>query len=552
MGDGALRLEPSPVSQSLPRRPLAQRRREPLERAAHVPPERRELALAARHARASRHLEDFLRRCIHKLQILTLGVKMPRAAGLILLALLLLLFAALACRALLRRRARRGWRTVLRALRVRTNRFKLAKKSRIRDDLLKDDEVLAAIVAHAKETGSSLAEAEARVRGYLDEIIPAFDLFTYYRVGLPIARAALGLLWKLVIWRDELPDAKRLHRANACVYVFNHRSNADYVFAAVALRDRVALAFAVGEWARVWPLEGLFKAFGSYFVRRGFKERLYHEVLRRYVQLVTVRGVPQAVFLEGGLSRDGRLREAKVGLLDHMVQCAAREEMRKDIVFVPAAINYDRVLEDRALVAEAAAKDPDIERPAAVSRWQSLRRTMQILFTGSARLALRRTRKFGYAAIRFGRPVSLRETLAKEGRGLVDLPREQRLSEVKRFGEALLARSAALMPVAAVPLAALALVHAGFSGGRLDIVARVGELRERLVAKGYRLVREDKTDAEMVDYALLLLVTRGTVVREADGLYRVPEGERGIVRYYANSIAQGAPAAASAAAEEIG
>ena len=34
------------------------------------------------------------------------------------------------------------------------------------------------------------------------------------------------------------------------------------------LRDNVALSFAVGEWARVWPLDVLFKSFGSYFIRR--------------------------------------------------------------------------------------------------------------------------------------------------------------------------------------------------------------------------------------------------------------------------------------------
>jgi hypothetical protein len=30
--------------------------------------------------------------------------------------------------------------------------------------------------------------------------------------------------------------------------------------------EKVALSYAVGEWARVWPLEHLFRSFGSYFV----------------------------------------------------------------------------------------------------------------------------------------------------------------------------------------------------------------------------------------------------------------------------------------------
>ncbi len=435
--------------------------------------------------------------------------------------------------ALVRRRARKRLRAVYRALRVRTNRFKLTSKARVRADLLKDDEVLAAIVAHVKETGCSLAEAEAKVRAYLDEIIPSFDLFTYYRIGLPVARLLLTLLYKLAIFRERLPDPKRLHRTSAALYVFNHRSNADYVLAAYALHDRVALAFAVGEWARVWPLESLFKAFGSYFIRRGFRERLYHEVLRRYVQLMTRRGVPQAVFLEGRLSRDGLLGPPKVGILDHIVQCARDPEFKKDIVFVPCALNFDRVLEDRALIAEAAGV-----RPEPPSWRRSLVRTLRILFRGSLRLALRRARKFGYAACHFGEPISLRALIAREGGAapILDLPREQRLGKVDELARSLMRRIAELMPVTAVPLVALALVQAGFSADREDLVARVGALRERLERSGYRIVRGDKSDGETADYALLLLRERGAVRLDPDGVYRVPERERPLVLYYANTI----------------
>src|SRR4051812_17436073 len=86
------------------------------------------------------------------------------------------------------------WRDVYRALRIRTNRFKLTEKARIREDLLKDKEVLDAMLEHARESGASLAETETRVRLYLDEIVPAFDLISYYRVGMPIARFLLGSL----------------------------------------------------------------------------------------------------------------------------------------------------------------------------------------------------------------------------------------------------------------------------------------------------------------------------------------------------------------------
>ena len=60
----------------------------------------------------------------------------------------------------------------------------------------------------------------------------------------------------------------------------------------------------------------------------------------------------QAMFPEGGLSRDGFLREPKLGLIDSMVTAKEDRSFQREIVFVPVAINYDRVLEDRNLIGE--------------------------------------------------------------------------------------------------------------------------------------------------------------------------------------------------------
>ena len=51
--------------------------------------------------------------------------------------------------------------------------------------------------------------------------------------------------------------------------------------------DQAALSYAVGEWARVWPLNHLFKWFGAYFIRRRYREPLYHAVLSTFVSTIT-------------------------------------------------------------------------------------------------------------------------------------------------------------------------------------------------------------------------------------------------------------------------
>jgi glycerol-3-phosphate O-acyltransferase len=115
----------------------------------------------------------------------------------------------------------------------------------------------------------------------------------------------IHLLYRPTIAYEDVAALERIPRRDVVVYLMNHRSNADYVVVAFVLAQVVSISYAVGEWARTWPLEFLFKSFGSYFVRRGYREPLYHTVLARYVQLITRNGVTQGIFPEGGSPRRG-------------------------------------------------------------------------------------------------------------------------------------------------------------------------------------------------------------------------------------------------------
>jgi glycerol-3-phosphate O-acyltransferase len=83
------------------------------------------------------------------------------------------------------------------------------------------------------------------------------------------------------------------------LYLMNHRSNADYVVVAYVLARVVSISYASAS-ARTWPLEYVFKSFGSYFIRRQFREPLYHTVLEHHVQLITRNGVTQGSFSKAG------------------------------------------------------------------------------------------------------------------------------------------------------------------------------------------------------------------------------------------------------------
>ena len=151
----------------------------------------------------------------------------------------------------------------------------------------------------------------------------------------------------------EDPKAReRLPRDAVIVYVMNHRSNADYVLVSYALAGQVAISYAVGEWARAFPLEHVFKAFGSYFIRRRYREPLYHTVLERYVQLITREGVTQGIFVEGGLTRDGKLRAAE----DRPARLRARHRARSGVRGAAARRPRGGELRSRARGSVAAAR----------------------------------------------------------------------------------------------------------------------------------------------------------------------------------------------------
>ena len=80
-------------------------------------------------------------------------------------------------------------------------------------------------------------------------------------------------------------------------------------------------------------------------------------MLERYVQLITREGVTQGIFVEGGLTRDGKLRAPKIGLLDYVLGIGREEAYAARLHVVPVAVNYDRVLEDRSLLRELAVKE---------------------------------------------------------------------------------------------------------------------------------------------------------------------------------------------------
>lgn len=430
----------------------------------------------------------------------------------------------------------RGWlrRRALRTVhefRTRLDRHQLQQRRHTHRALHEDPVVNAAIAEHARTTGLPEAEVRRRVDEYIAEIVPHFSVLSYYKIGYNLAKIFVNLFYKVSVDYQDEASLEQIPKQDVVVYLMNHRSNADYVVLAYVLAYGVHVSYAVGEWARAWPLEYVFKSFGAYFIRRRFREPLYHAVLERYVQLITRSGVTQGIFPEGGLTRDGRLRPPKLGLLDYICRTVNDPAFTRDIWLVPVAINYDRVLEDRSLIRELVDQG---RRPGRLSQLVTVTRYVA---RNVGRMLTGRLKRYGRVAVNFGTPRSVRDWLATAPAGVLDWPKEQRLPELDRLAREMMDRIGAIVPVTPVPLAACALLSLGQTAvSRSALLERMDQLRDRLRDVNAKVVRGGAGIADIWDRAWRMLKLRRLVVEDGDSLFVLPRG-RPLLEYYANSIA---------------
>ena len=383
----------------------------------------------------------------------------------------------------------------------------------------------------------AVSEADARkaVEEYISEIVPVFNVLSYYKFGYNVARLFVGLLYRVSSAFQDSETLNAIPRDDVVIYLMNHRSNADYIVVTYVLADGVSISYAVGEWARVWPLERVFKSFGAYFVRRSYREPLYHRVLERYVQLITQHGVTQGIFIEGGLTRTGKLRPPKTGLLDYCVRSIDDPKFQRDIWLVPVAINYDRVLEDRTLIRESVDKH---DRP---GRLRQMSTVMHYVFFNMVRLLTGNLKRYGRVAVNFGTPLSVR-SWAKSHPGVLQQDREERSLKLRALADSVLDRMAAMMPVTPVPLVAAALLSFQETVIRnSDLLERLGEYRDYLLKNNGSLSSNDLEPEEILDRAWRMLAMRRLAVRERETVVVMPK-QRPLLQFYANSIEHLLPA----------
>lgn len=435
------------------------------------------------------------------------------------LFVLILLFAAVTAlshfllpsvRWFFRRRLERAVKKLNERLERPIEPFKLARRYDMIQRLSYDPEVTRAIVEYAAENDMPENVAFQKAQSYAREIVPSFSAFAYFGFGIRVARWLAKALYTVRTGLNNDARLADLPKDATVIFIMNHRSNMDYLLVTYLAARASALSYAVGEWARVWPLSRLIKSLGAYFIRRKSRGALYRKVLARYVQMARDGGVTQAVFPEGGLSLNGKLMPPKMGLLSYILEDYNPEA--REVIFVPVAINYDRVLEDRVLIAADQRGD------------RRFGGKVSVVFKFIARKVWLRMRgrflRFGTAAVVFGEPVSLR--------GYAEPPTAEALAQD------LMERIQNVMPVLFVPLLSRVMLR---SDAPLDDDAlQRAVIFEIKTCKGADPLIADDTVESAVCLARDHMEQRKLITKSDQGWAQTPD-QVAVLQYYSNSIA---------------
>ena len=428
----------------------------------------------------------------------------------------------------LRRRLNFAVERINTRLQIKIRPLQQTRRQVLIDQLIFDQDVLAMLEQTAVERDIPRQVLQQRVRAFAREIVPAFNAYLYYRVFYWLAKRLSRFIYRIRVGASHPDLLQQLDPESTVVFVMNHRSNMDYVLVSYLAAERAALSYAVGEWARIFPLETLIRAMGAFFVRRNSRDPLYRKVLERYIHLATGNGVCQAVFPEGRLSRDGKPGEARLGFLDYILR---HYDWQRDrgVVFIPVAINYDHILEDNNLLNW----DDRNRHPTPMEHLRRLGKFLrQNLFAGPRR----RFARYGYASVNFGEPLDMREYCAGRGLELNHLDKPQRIAHVAEIAGLLMERVLRVMPVLPVPLAALALLRQPDRPlTPLEIAGACDDIIDELIACGSPMKNSEKPRPRTVQNALQLMCEHGLVIGEDDH-YRADPGKLGLLEFYANSI----------------
>jgi glycerol-3-phosphate O-acyltransferase len=393
-------------------------------------------------------------------------------------------------------------------------------RQQLKEIVLMDQGVNQRIEKMASGNEKRIKQLRKKAGEYFDEIAADYNI-TYVQ----FFRMALRWFWKKIfegidVDAESLGRVREWARKGPLIYIPSHKSHVDYLILNYVLYDyhMHIPRIAAGKNLAFWPMGHIFRKSGGFFVRRSFTgAKLYSEVFIRYIKALLEEGHPIEFFIEGGRSRNGKLVFPKTGFLSILLQ-AYDEGFCDDLVFAPASISYDRILEEESYLEEIGGGR---------KKKESFRQVI-----GARRFLKKR---YGKIYIRFNHPFSLKEYLSKTGQAGRDVHRSLAFHLIQSINEVSL-----VTPLSLIATAVLANHRRGFH------VSELSETVETLLSflGRYKAPMADTLadPVKAVHETLSLLMGWKVadfledVEKEEETFYYVDEDKKVELEYYKNSI----------------
>lgn len=213
--------------------------------------------------------------------------------------------------------------------------------------------------AYAAEHKMPIEKVNKKLSKYFKEIGADINYSYVHFVHLTLRFVWNRIFNGVVVKQDQLKKVREQAGEKPIVLVPMHRSHIDYLLISdLFYEHNITFPHIVaGINMNFWPFGLLVRKCGGFFIRRTFKgKELYKMALSHYIHGLIQSGHCLEFFIEGTRSRTGKMLAPKMGIMNYILK-AYKNGASDDVTFVPIAINYEQVLEQKAYQSEQKGKE---------------------------------------------------------------------------------------------------------------------------------------------------------------------------------------------------
>jgi glycerol-3-phosphate O-acyltransferase len=402
---------------------------------------------------------------------------------------------------------------------------------RLIDEAMRDRVFQQTVDALSQEIGKSVASLNRTAKKNFGQIAARYSPSV---VGFtaPILHQVFNRIYDGVeVDEAGLERAMKAAAHAPVVLTPSHKSHVDYLIMSYVLFQRgyTVPLVAAGANLSFFPLGPFLRRGGAFFLRRSFKgDKLYTAVFKAYLKKLVHDGIHHEFFPEGGRSRTGKLLSPKLGLFTWLVD-AVLEGARNDLLFVPVAIDYEKVVEGASYRAELAGGEKKPE-------------DLKALLSAPSVLA----ENYGRIHLTFDEPVSLAQLMKERSVDRKTVTEDEKKGLVRALGNRVMygiSRVSTVTPHALLASALLAHRRRGISvreiTDRVGLLRRMAEDLKAPLSVQLKDAPSSPTVLGPLQDAMRMFASEGFVrIVEARGepIYQVEDERRTELTFYKNTL----------------